>query len=596
MLVKKAPISAERHESQPANSLSLPVEKISRVGRLEPRRGQGSRFESFLAAFSATFAGMSGDQAAETIGTWLSKLARLIRVDCVSFWEWDVDDPAGGLICVYSTCETDSPRTEVTTSSRPWLTRQYREGRVVAWPRIPDDIPAEAVAERAWALEVGMKSALEIPILFGKRIYVIAFSTRRHHRTWSRRTIGRLRLAGEVFAQAILREQAGRAGRLARHVARHRESADRLRMSEHSFRAIFEHSAVGIALVAPEGRWLEVNTAVTQLLGYTKSELRDLDFQTLTHADDVATELACVRRALAGETEHYDLEKRYIHKDGRVVTTVLTASLVRDRLGQPAYFIHQLLDITERKQVQAEIARLRAQLAHTGRMSLTSQLTASLAHQLLQPVTAIVANVEAGQHALRAAALPKLSTLEPILQDIGACARAAGEVIERVRSLLRSEPQPLEPLDFDHIVGDVAKLVHSRLILHKIRMIMRLNSASTLVLGDRVQLQQLVLNLLMNAIDAMSDSMVTERLLVVSTATGVREIELTVRDRGVGINAAYLQRMFEPFFTTKPGGMGMGLYLSAEIVRSHGGKIWAENNEGPGLTLHCRLPVFLTAQ
>jgi PAS domain S-box-containing protein len=228
---------------------------------------------------------------------------------------------------------------------------------------------------------------------------------------------------------------------------------------EPRFRAIFERSAVGIALVAPDGRWLQVNPAVTRLLGYTESEFRGVDFQSLTHPEDLGAELACMRRAFAGKIEHYELEKRYFHKNGGIVTASLTASLIRDRGGRPLHFILQLMDVTELRQSQQEIARLRAQLAHASRVSLTSRLTASLAHQLLQPITAILGNVEAGQHALRRASLPNVSSLEAILEDIGICGKAAAAVIELVRGLLRSEPEPLEQLDFDQVVSDVVKVV-----------------------------------------------------------------------------------------------------------------------------------------
>jgi PAS domain S-box-containing protein len=599
MLVKKPPISAERHDSHHVHSHRSPAERSSRTDLLEPGRRQGSRFESFLAAFSAALASTSSDRAGEAILTWLRKLARLSKVDCLGLWEWRPDNPDTGVRCVSATCEIDDRQIAQAMSSCQWLAQQFREGRVVTLPRIPDDVPIEAVAERAGALEIGAKSALAIPMRFGKSVYVIAFISRRHYRTWPQPAIRRLRVVGDLLLQAVLRQEAEREmSRGEFHapeslVARYGQGVNRQRRGEQSFRAVFEQSAVGIALIAPDGRWLELNPVITHLLGYSRAELRELDFQSLTHPDDLGVELSSMRRVLAGETDHYELEKRYLHKDGHVVATSLTATLVRDRDSQPSYFVHQLVDLTERKQAQLESARLRAQLAHAGRMSLTSHLTASLAHQLLQPVTAILANVDAGQHALRAASSPKLAPLEPILQDIAICGRAAAEIIERVRSLLRSEPQPFEPLDFDQLVGDVTKLIQGRLIVHKIRMIMSLNAASSVVVGDRVQLQQLVLNLLMNAVDAMSDGVVTEPLLVVSTASGVRELELTVRDRGVGINAAFLQRMFDPFFTTKPGGMGMGLYLAGEIVRAHGGKIWAESNEGPGLTLHCLLPAYV---
>jgi PAS domain S-box-containing protein len=600
MLVKKAPISAPRLGRKPSdlNSYIQTLEQSPDLCRLEGRRRRSSRLESFLRSVSATFARISSEQVGDAVGVWIDRLARLLRVDCISLWEWSEQEPAFRSRFVFPTWGVEFPAPGFTTRSYPWLTQEYRGGRVVAWSRIPEDIPAEAIAERARALEVGAKSALGIPMQSGKQVYVIAFTSCRHQRAWSRPTIRRLRLIGELFVEALRHEQGDRtvhAPKLpsARYLAKHGRITRRTLAREQMFRTVFESSATGLALVAPDGRWLEVNQSINRILGYTSQELRNLDIQALTHAEDLPAELACMRRALAGEIDRYQLEKRYINKKGRPVMAALTVSLIRARNGRPLYFICELTDITERKQAQLQIAGLRAQLTHAGRVSLTSRLTASLAHQLLQPVTAILGNVEAGQHALRASTMPNAAALEAILVDIGTCGKAAAEVIERVRGLLRSQPQPLEPVDFDQVVGDVLKVVHSHLIMHQVRLITRLHGATHMVVGDRVQLQQLVLNLIMNAVDAMYETEVAERVLVVSSSAGMRELELTVCDQGVGIDPTYLQRMFDPFFTTKPGGMGMGLYLSAEIVHSHGGKIWAERNEGPGLTLHCRLPAYV---
>jgi C4-dicarboxylate-specific signal transduction histidine kinase len=209
---------------------------------------------------------------------------------------------------------------------------------------------------------------------------------------------------------------------------------------------------------------------------------------------------------------------------------------------------------------------------------------------LVQPVTAILGNVAAGQHMARSPR-PDMETLQAILQDIGACGSGMARIIERIRRHMRNELIPNEQLSFDQIVGEMIEMVHSHLVLHQVRLRTRLDCAAERVMGDRIQLEQVVLNLLMNAIEAMSESPADERVLQIATWSSGDELELSVCDRGVGIDAAYLERMFDPFFTTKPTGLGMGLSLAATVASAHGGKIWATRNEGPGLTLHCRLPV-----
>jgi PAS domain S-box-containing protein len=561
------------------------------------RNRRRARFDAFLAASSAALAGIAGPDMGKVVCVWLRKLAHLVRVDCISQWEWQLDEPVVRARFAYSTCGPHAPEPPVSTRAYPWLAQQYRNGKVVAWSRIPDDIPPEAIAERVRAVEVGAKSALEIPMHFGKRVYVIAFMSRQHYRPWSRRTIGRLRLAGEVFLEAILRQQAehfpfAETLSQARRIVRRRRLARRLRESERKFGVTFEHCALGMALVSLEGHWVKVNPALVRILGYTKSELQARDFQTLTHPEDLPRDMADLRRTVAGEIDYYEMEKRYIHKEGRLVEASLTASLVRARDGEPLYFVSQVMDLTDRKATQLELARLRSQLAHMGRVRVTSQLSTSLTHQLVQPVTAIIGNVAAGQHILRSER-PDLASLQGILQDINACGGGVARIIERIRRHLRNELIPSEHLNFDQIVSEMIEMIHSHLVLHQVRLRLRLDSAAERVMGDRIQLEQVVLNLLMNAIESMADSPTAERVLLVSTRDSGDEIELSVCDHGVGIDAAYLQRMFDPFFTTKPTGMGMGLTLAATVVAAHGGKIWAKRNDGPGLTLYCRLPISI---
>jgi PAS domain S-box-containing protein len=375
-----------------------------------------------------------------------------------------------------------------------------------------------------------------------------------------------------------------------RDLTERRRAQVRLRESEERFRAAFDHSAIGIALVALDGRWLHVNAALCRILGYDERTLRTLDFQTLTHPEDRADNLVLLRRALAGEIDHYELEKRYIHRDGRTISALLTASIVRDAGGTPLYFVSQIQDMTERLQAQTQIGHLRAELAHVGRVNLLGHLTASLAHQLLQPITAIVANAEAGQHLMQSAE-PDAGDLRSILADIAESANGAAEVIHGVTGLLRKESRPFEPLDLNCLVRNVVDVTRSDLILRNVRLVANLNAMCRRIMGDPVQLQQVVLNLLLNGAEAMTESAQPERVLTVSTSDGDQEIELAVCDHGTGVEPRHLHRIFNPFFTTKPDGLGMGLHICSEIVRTHGGRLWAENNEGPGLTVHCCLPL-----
>jgi signal transduction histidine kinase len=246
-------------------------------------------------------------------------------------------------------------------------------------------------------------------------------------------------------------------------------------------------------------------------------------------------------------------------------------------------------DVTELRKAQAEIRRLRAEVAHLGRVDLMGHLSAALVHQLRQPIAAILGNAEAGQ-ALLDARTSTTASMGSILQDIAICGRGAAEVIERVARLLRRRAPVTEPLDLNQLARDAAALMHSELILRQVRLVTQLCAERSRIIGDAVQMEQVVLNLLLNGAEAMSDCRISQRVLLLWTTDREQHIELRVCDRGTGVPPEQLEQIFEPFFTTKPDGLGMGLHICAQIVRAHGGRLWAENNDGPGLTMRCLIP------
>lgn len=531
------------------------------------------RFESLLLRLTAAFVNTPSriDQQSEL---WLQKLATFIGVERSSFWELRAG--GRGTQCLYfyrAPGEAAPPLDLMSAEQYPWLTEQYQRGNVVSWSRIPDDIPASAVAERAHALQIGAKSALSIPIAAASSIWILTFVSTNKYRKWTDATIRRLRLVNQLFTNAMLRERA----------------ENSLRSSDERFRGAFEHSAIGIALVSLEGRWLATNTALEGMLGYTEAELRATTFQALTHPHDLAANMELRRRALAGEITHFEVEKRYVHKDGGIVPALLTTSLVRDAEGRPHYFISQVQDFSERARAQSEIDRLRFELTHSGRAALMGHLTASLAHELLQPITAMLANAEALQHLVAAESLGS-GRFSEYLDDIIDSGHRAAAVIARVRALLRKERTPYNLLDLNQIVESVTSMMRSDLISRSVCLTLRLDPSGPEVRGDPIELQQIVLNLLLNGAEAMRDVTVTERVLTVSTQRRAGQVELAVSDQGTGIDPQKIPRMFQPFFSTKSDGLGMGLAICLEIARSHGGRLWAENNRSAGMTLHLILP------
>jgi C4-dicarboxylate-specific signal transduction histidine kinase len=220
------------------------------------------------------------------------------------------------------------------------------------------------------------------------------------------------------------------------------------------------------------------------------------------------------------------------------------------------------------------------------------ELAASIAHEVSQPLSAVVTNANACLRWLGNDP-PEVSEARQTVHHILRDGQRAGDVIRRIRALLKkSPPQPTEQ-QVNELLTEVMPLVRDVLLKHNIDARLDLADALPPVKGDRVQLQQVILNLVMNGIEAMHQSVDSARTLVISSRvleTG--EVAVTVRDSGVGVEPAMFQKLFDPFFTTKPSGMGMGLSVSRSIVESHGGRLWASANDGPGISFHVALPVL----
>ena len=249
-----------------------------------------------------------------------------------------------------------------------------------------------------------------------------------------------------------------------------------------------------------------------------------------------------------------------------------------------------LIDIEDRRRAEEARERLReieADLAHVNRVSMMGELSASIAHEVNQPLTGIVSNGSACLRCLAGDA-PNLEEVREAVRDIVRDGKRAGEVIARIRALTKRTAAPTEKLDLNETICEVLALVGD--LARKNSVVIQTHFADDIspVSGDRVQLQQVVLNLVMNAIEAMSG--VRDRQLMITTrSNGPDEVQVTVQDSGTGLAPDQNRRIFEPFYTTKPNGMGMGLSICRSIVQNHDGRQWATANEGPGTGFHFSL-------
>jgi len=274
-----------------------------------------------------------------------------------------------------------------------------------------------------------------------------------------------------------------------------------------------------------------------------------------------------------------------------VFGTVAVERARSDELIQQLHLLGEIFaNALSRKQGELEAQRLRQDLTHIGRVSALGELTASLAHELNQPLAAILTNAQAAQRLL-AVEPANLEAVREILHDIVSDDKRAGDIIHRLSGLIRKGDLEFVPVDLNEIVGEVVSLVRSDAILRNVSLSLQFADDLPRVMGDRVQLQQVVLNLLLNALDAMREPGAGDRTLVIRTARdGAAAVTVAVQDTGAGIDETVRDRMFQPLCTTKAGGLGMGLAIARTIVGAHGGALAAANNPQGGATFSFTLP------
>jgi C4-dicarboxylate-specific signal transduction histidine kinase len=292
-----------------------------------------------------------------------------------------------------------------------------------------------------------------------------------------------------------------------------------------------------------------------------------------------------------GRIDRISAEYRYLHPDlGEKWIHHLARIAERSAAGGAVRIYGVLRDITPQKQAEAELLRQRTELAHIARVSTMGELAASLAHELNQPLGAILANAETAEFLLEQDTLA-LEEMRPVVTAIRKDGERAGEVIRRMRGLFGKHELKLELLDLNSLVHDVRQLVSRDLALRGISLSVALAPGLPEISGDRTHLQQVVLNLIVNAMDALAGQPREKRHIRVSTCpTTDCQVEMAVTDSGPGIEPDTLPRVFQPFYTTKPDGMGMGLSIARTIIDAHCGRIWAENITTGGAAFRVALP------
>jgi two-component system sensor kinase FixL len=329
------------------------------------------------------------------------------------------------------------------------------------------------------------------------------------------------------------------------------------------------------------------------LFGFTRTERIDFDvFLQRVHPEDRDAIDAVLARPTPREAT-YDREYRLVLQNGQTRWIGSRGRVEFNSDGKPVRRRGASLDITVHKQAELEAELHRSEAAHLSRVTTLGEISGSLAHELNQPLGAILANAEAAALGLQKET-PDLHELRAILGDIRQDSLRAADIIHGVRAFLRRQDLDIQPRDVAELVGEVVRLIRTDTLARNVTVVLDIAPRLPPVAADRIHLQQVLLNLLVNGMDAMSTCPEAERRIVIRAACpDPRVVEIAVVDSGVGIPSADLQRVFESFHTTKPGGLGLGLSICRSIVEAHGGSIALRNNPDRGLTAVVQLPACL---
>ena len=365
-----------------------------------------------------------------------------------------------------------------------------------------------------------------------------------------------------------------------------------LTVSEDRWRKLFESVPVGVVLVGSDRRYVAANPAFQKMTGYSEAELRRISPAEITHEDDQATTEAIITAHYGGEPYRGHLVKRYRRKDGGVTWAEVDGFLAPGP-ASTLFLAGVSVDITERKLAEEALRDARADVERMARLTTMGELTASIAHEINQPLAAIVTQSEAALRFLDRDE-PDLGEVQDALSSIRRDGMRASEVIRGLRALATKSGPQLTSLDIDDVIGQVLAISRGELLRHNVVLRTELASGARPVLGDRVQLQQVLLNLIMNGVEAMSG--VTERTRELSVSSTLAEpsgVLIAIKDTGPGLDPAVADRMFQPFFTTKPDGLGMGLAICRSIVEAHGGRLWVSPREPHGADVRFTVPLWV---
>jgi PAS domain S-box-containing protein len=359
---------------------------------------------------------------------------------------------------------------------------------------------------------------------------------------------------------------------------------------EAKIRRLVDANIVGIIIWDIEGRILEANDAFLRMVGYDHDDLVSgrLNWAELTPPEWLERDRQRWLPELKLAGMLHPFEKEYLRKDGSRVPVTIGVATFEESSSQGVAFV---LDLTERRKAEADAQKMQLELAHANRVSTIGQMTASITHEIRQPISAAVAFAYAAQRWL-CGQTPNLLEARQAIAEVIKDGKRAAEVIDRMRDLFKKAPTGMQPVDINDAIREVIDLTRGEAINDSVATRIELTECLPSVIGDRVQLQQVMLNLIVNALEAMHGVSEWPREMLISTARDSSGgILVTVRDSGSGLPAETIENVFNPFYTTKTDGLGMGLSICRSIIEAHGGRLWADTDVPHGAILNFVLPI-----
>jgi two-component system sensor kinase FixL len=539
---------------------------------------QRLNFEQALGRVAAAFVGAKSDQFQDRINDCMRQIGHHFGVDRVVLMRQSAQGQEVESIHRWLRPGVGLPNLPCSTQDFPFAFGLVTDGQPVIC-RSVDDLPADAIQDRSSLHRLGLGSALIAPFLFESSLRGALSMSAVATREWRDEEIAEARLFGEVLGNAI-----------ARHL-----TEEALLASEGIKSAILSSLSSMVAVVDREGTIIAVNDQWLRLsvtengqppkVGVGVNYLDVCRRAALEGGVETKSMLTGLDDVLAGRRQSFVAEYSCAVGDD-VYWYAMTVVPLRWADGG-AVISHS--DVTERRSAELDSQRARQELGHFARVATMGELAASLAHQLNQPLTGILSNAQAAHRYLDTSA-PDMTEIRAIVTDIIEDNRRASSVIRRMRDLMTKSGGPSVTLDINSLIRDVTALLTSDSIIRNVSVKFELAPGAPLVRADRVDLQQVLLNLLVNALEAVANRPVPERKVTVRSTLTDGHIVIAVEDSGPGLAEGADDRVFEAFYTTKPSGMGMGLAIARSLVESHGGRIWAEPKHDTGAIFLVKFP------